>query len=209
MTSRVRAALLAAALALVAGVLASPVAPAAPPPFEVLRGGDVVAGRTVRAWTGPYTVWDVERRKRSDCRAGQRGRMFFLPTSDGGNQRADCEVPLHRPVFLMPAGLECWDFDSVEQLVTDCRAPSIRRLVRRVEVTVDGRPIAVRAGDWTGRHGFRVKGTPAAVSCYCYAIRNLAPGPHRIALYDEIAPPGEPVFRARMTIRLEVVPPPA
>jgi hypothetical protein len=168
----------------------------APAP-QVLRGTDVVAGRTVTAWTAPMVTWLVERNKPKDCQAGQRGRMFFLPSSTGGNLRADCTVAAGTPVMILPAGIIT--IDETRFGIDPARQDD----VVRVGVKIDGVPLRVRRSDWVRKHGFRLKGGGGATSGYYYAISGLAPGAHTIVLFDRVEPPGL-VFRARTTISLTV-----
>jgi hypothetical protein len=170
---------------------------------RVLRGDDVVAGRSVTAWTAPYSTWLVERSKPKDCAAGQRGRMFFLYSSGGGAVRVNCTVDAGAPVMVLPAGIICWD-DTRRVVARDCLTPANRDAVKQVGVKIDGVPLRIRPRDWVGRHGFRIESTPAATAGYYFVIDGLSPGRHTIALFDRVEPPGEPVFRARTIATLTV-----
>jgi hypothetical protein len=188
-----------------AAALAVGVAPAAAHAQgpQVLSGEQVVAGRTVTAWAAPMATWLIERAKPTDCQAGQRGPMFFLYSSSGGHVKVDCTVQAGLPVMVLPAGVICWDEEEPGDEARFCMSPQRRREVVQVGVKVDGVPFKVRPRDWTGRHGFRIRDTPAATGGYYFAITGMEPGAHTIVLFDRIKAPGVR-FRARTTISLTV-----
>lgn len=188
----------AAVLGALAALAALPV-PASGAPPQVLRQDDRVAGRTVSAWLEPYSRWLLDLADPRDCRKGQRGRMFFLPASTGGSERATCTVPPGKPVILSPAGVTC-----IRSGLSFCLAPARRREAVQVGVKIDGAPLRIRPADWISRRGFRIGRDRAATAGYYYVLRGLAAGPHTIVLFVRYQAPDEPVFRARMTVRLTV-----
>ena len=165
---------------------------------QVLRQDDTVAGRTVTAWTAPYSKWLWERAKPKNCQAGQRGRMFFLPAAGPGNHTADCTVEQGTPVIILPAGILCVDDTRL------CLDPRRQRDVKQVGVKIDGVPLRVRPGDWVSKSGFRMGGGAGAAAGYFYVLDGLSLGTHTIVLFDKVVLPDKSVFRARMTVTLTV-----
>ena len=65
-------------------------------------------------------------------------------------------------------------------------------------------PLKIRPGDWVGRHGFQIDGTPAATRRLLLRDRRALAGRTRHRALRSRRDPGEPVFRARTTISLTV-----
>jgi hypothetical protein len=167
---------------------------------QVLRQDDTVAGRTVNAWVAPYAKWNWERFKPTNCQAGQRGRMFFLPASGPGNHTASCTVDVGTPVMATPATLLC----SGVRDVPTCLDPQVQHQVKQAGVKIDGVPLRVRPRDWVTKSGFSMGGGPGAAAGYYYVLDGLSVGTHTIVLFTRVRPPGQPAFRSRMTITLVV-----
>jgi hypothetical protein len=54
------------------------------------------------------------------------------------------------------------------------------------------------------KHGYPLAGGVGAAAGYFYVLDGLSAGIHTIVLFDRIETPGDPVFRARMTVALTV-----
>jgi hypothetical protein len=102
-------------------------------------------------------------------------------------------------MILSPAGVIC-----ARTGLAFCLAPARRREAVQVGVKIDGSPVRIRPADWISRRGFRIGGDRAATAGYYYVLRGLAAGMHTIVLFVRYQAPDEPVFRARMTIRVVV-----
>lgn len=209
---RGRGAAVVAVVALIGGgALALPgVASAAP---VVHRGPtDTVLGRTMASWSAPFLTWAFERSSVDfstrrpawgDCAKGQRGRMFFLPTSFGGTQRVACTVAAGTPVLMTPAGSISTAPDREYSLDL-----ARRDEVVQVGLRIDGVPVAIRDRDWVRKTGFRLRfpgerPAPAAFGGYVFVVTGLDPGVHEVVLFDRIVDQSG-VFRARMTVTLTV-----
>jgi hypothetical protein len=187
---------LVAAAALVGGAAAVAAAQSAPSEPQISRSTDAVGGRTVVAWSAPFAEYLVERSRLHDCSRGQRGLVFFIPGTSGGNSRTSCTVSAAQPIMVSPAVVICTVPDRGY-----CTDTARINDVRRVRVTIDGQPVTVRQFDWVSRQAFRLKGQQASVAGYMYIIRGLTPGQHTIVASATFR---NPAVRGRTTATVTV-----
>jgi hypothetical protein len=186
-----------AAVALGGGAAAVASAQSAPAGPQISRSTDAVAGRTVVAWAAPFARFQAERARLSDCARGQRGLVFFIPASRGGNGRTSCTVSSTQPIMVSPAAFVCTVPDR-----GFCTDTARINDVRRVRTTIDGQPVTLRQFDWVSRQSFRVDGAQASVAGYMYIISGLAPGRHTIVAEATFRSPTER-FRTTASITVQ------